>query len=56
MVIAGIWDYQEVCDHGTPLFYGPPGMAPNRDHRDAPPQRVLPLVVVEVYNKNEPFS
>ena len=30
----------------TILSEGPPGMAPNRDHRDAPPRRVLPLVVV----------
>ena len=30
------------------LSQEPPGLAPNRDRRDAPPWRVLPLVVVVV--------
>ena len=47
MVIAESWDFQEGCTHGTPLA-GTPGMAPNRDRRDAPPWCVLPLVVVVV--------
>ena len=31
------------------LSQEPPGLAPNRDRRDAPPRRVLPLVVVVAY-------
>ena len=39
------------------LSQGPPGQAPNRDRRDAPPWRVLPLVlVVDLQLFSEIFS
>ena len=47
MVIARSWDYQEGCTYGT-LLAGTPGLAPNHDRHDAPPRRMLPLLVVVI--------
>ena len=46
MVIARSWDWQEGACMAL-LSQKPPKLAPNHDRRDAPPRRVLPLVVVE---------
>ena len=38
------------------LSQEPPGLVPSRDRRDAPPRRVLPLVVVELMHKKVLFT